>query len=243
MRDRMNAMGLALVHWRRLPARRAAGLVMALAIGAAIGAGGTVPALTADDAEPGRALFTEKHCARCHVPRGAQAAGPSIELLRRPDAPGPALEVLRRPQGQMELAGRLWNHLPGMVAALGQNGFKWPTIAEREMADLMTFLQAKAGRDPAPDFRKGQLIVLRKGCLKCHSLRREGGRVKPDLADHRKDYESAAAWAATMWKHTPAMSVMSSSMGLPYPRFVDDEMAQLVGFLRQSGDMAPPSSR
>ena len=220
----------ALVRWRPVPVRSAPGVLMALAFSAAICAGWPTPALAVGDAEAGRALFTEKQCARCHVPRGLQA-------------PGPPFELLQRPQGEMELAGRLWNHLPGMVAALGQTGFQWPSIGEREMADLMTFLQAKAGRDPAPDFRKGQLLILRKGCLKCHSLRREGGRVKPDLADHRKDYESAAAWAATMWKHTPAMSAMSSRMGLPYPRFADDEMAQLVGFLRRSAEMAAPPSR
>jgi cytochrome c553 len=206
-------------------------MLIILAIGAVVCGGWPAQlALAAGDAAAGRTLFTEKQCARCHVPRGFQA-------------PGPPLELLQRPQGEMELAGRLWNHLPGMAAALGQGGFEWPAISERDMANLMAFLQAQKGRDPAPDFRRGQLLVLRKGCLKCHSLRGEGGRVKPDLADQRKDYESAAAWAAAMWKHTPAMASMSASMGLQYPRFSDDEMAQLVGFLRRSGEMAPPPKR
>jgi hypothetical protein len=36
---------------------------------------------------------------------------------------------------------------------------------------------------------------------------------------------------------------MSATMGLQYPRFADDDMAQLVGFLRRSADMAPPPKR
>ena len=173
------------------------------------------------DPEMGRVVFIEKQCARCHLPRGERGVGP-------------ALDVLRRPQGEMELAGRLWNHVPAMAAALDQNGFAWPPISSREMGDLMAYLRAEASRDPAPDLYKGQVALLRKGCLKCHSLRREGGRVEPDLAARRADYESAAAWAATMWTHTPRMAAMASERAVPYPRFSGDEMGNLLGFLRSA---------
>src|SRR3972149_4670805 len=65
------------------------------------------------DAEAGRALFAAKQCGRCHRPPGE----PGI---------GPALDVLRRPQGEMELAGRLWNHVPAMAASLAPDGFDGP---------------------------------------------------------------------------------------------------------------------
>ena len=147
---------------------------------------------------------------------------------------GPALEEIRRAQGEMELAGRLWNHVPGMAAVLTENGFEWPRISTREMGDLMAYLQADAARDPVPELDKGQVTLLRKGCLKCHSLRREGGRIEPDLAERRSDYESAAAWAATMWTHTPRMAAMASRRGVPYPRFSGEEMGNLLGFLRSA---------
>jgi len=181
------------------------------------------------DAEAGRALFAAKQCGRCHRPPGE----PGI---------GPALDVLRRPQGEMELAGRLWNHVPAMAASLAQDGFEWPRIGAGEMADLMAYLLGDAARDPAPDLFKGQVTLLRKGCLKCHSLRREGGPVKPDLAERRADYESAAAWAATMWTHTPRMAAMARQQGLSYPRFVGDEMANLIGLLRSASRTAPQGS-
>lgn len=173
------------------------------------------------DPSAGQAVFTAKRCVRCHRPRGEPAAGP-------------ALESLRRPQGEMELAGRLWNHVPGMFSTLAHEGRVWPEISVTEMADLMAYLQADAVRDPAPDLFKGQLMLLRKGCLKCHSLRREGGRIEPDLADQRADYDSAAAWATAMWKHIPGMAAMARRLGVPYPRFAGDEMGNLLGFLRSA---------
>lgn len=175
----------------------------------------------AGDAEAGRAVFASKHCGRCHAARGEPGAGPPLEQVRRR-------------QGEVELAGRLWNHVPGMFAHLTREGLEWPRISPAEMADLMAYLQAAPDLDPTPDPYRGQVTLLRKGCLKCHSLRREGGRVQPDLADRRADYESAAAWAATMWTHTPRMAAMAAGRGISYPRFSGDEMVHLLGFLRMA---------
>lgn len=200
-------------------------LVAMLAIGAgacaaSLGHAGSAVG-QAGEFDTGRMVFAEKQCARCHLPRNEKGLGP-------------ALEDLRRPQGEMELAGRLWNHVPGMAAALARNGFDWPRISVAEMAELMAYLQADAARDPAPDLSKGQVTLIRKGCLKCHGLRREGGRIEPDLAERRADYESAPAWAAAMWTHTPRMAAMASRLGVPYPRFSGEEMGNLLGFLRSA---------
>jgi cytochrome c2 len=208
--------------WRRT-------LLLAGASACAVVLAGGGPAVAdPGDQDKGRAVFSDKQCARCHTPQGASGAGP-----------GPALEALRRPQGEMELAGRLWNHVPGMLAALAEGGTPWPRIGAGEMADLMAYLQADPARDPAPDVLKGHLVLLRKGCLKCHRLGREGGRVQPDLAEPRADYESAAAWATAMWAHTPAMAAMAARRGIPYPRFSGDEMGNLVGFLKHTAGAIP----
>lgn len=209
--------------------RRARTLV-ALLLGAGLcappGAGAQSPAEPPGDAGRGRAVFADKQCARCHLPRG------------RPGV-GPALEELRRPQGAFELAGRLWNHVPAMFAALQWEGVPWPRIRGEEMADLMAYLQATPTRDPPPDPLKGQVALVRKECLKCHSLRGEGGRIGPDMATRRADYASAAAWAATMWTHTPRMAAVAAERGVLYPRFSGDEMGNLVGFLRSNTGVSP----
>jgi cytochrome c551/c552 len=178
------------------------------------------------ETDRGRALFAAKGCDRCHVPGGGTGVGPS-------------LEELRRPQGSLELAGRLWNHVPAMWATLRQQGARWPALSAADMRDLMAYLNAEPARDPAPDAGKGQVVLVRKGCLKCHSLRREGGGIRPDLSAWRADYDSPAAWASTMWTHTPRMFSETNRQNVPYPRFAPDEMVNLLGFLRQSAAPAP----
>jgi cytochrome c2 len=186
-------------------------------LGAAAGAGAEPPG----DAARGREAFTAKECARCHVPRGQPGVGP-------------ALEQLRRPQGAFALAGRLWNHAPAMFTVLRSGNLPWPQISAPEMADLMTYLEADPAADPPPDLPRGQVTLLRKGCLKCHSLRGDGARLAPDLSARRAAYDSAVTWAATMWTHTPAMAAKAMELGMLYPRFADDEMLNLVAFLKSS---------
>jgi cytochrome c2 len=194
----------------------------ALGVGAALVWGGGLAAQAPGDAERGRRLFETKQCARCHVPREARGVGPP-------------LETLRRPQGAYELAGRLWNHAPAMMTVLSAEGMRWPDIPVAEMGDLMAYLGADAARDPVPDPQKGQRLLIGKSCLKCHRYAGEGARVAGDLAEHRDDYAPAARWAATTWAHAPRIAAKALERGILYPRFNDDEMTHLVGFLR-SGD-------
>jgi cytochrome c2 len=199
--------------------------VAVLAIGTALACGAAeVDAQPPGDAARGRHVFESKQCVRCHGPREARGVGPP-------------LETLRRPQGAYELAGRLWNHAPTMLTVLTAEGMKWPDIPPSEMADLMAYLGADPARDPPPDLRKGQGLLVSKNCLKCHSFRREGARIAHDLAERRDDYAPAARWAATTWTHAPRIAAKALERGVLYPRFNDDEMAHLIAFLR-SGDGA-----
>lgn len=171
------------------------------------------------DAERGRLVFEGKQCARCHVPRGGAGAGP-------------ALEDLRRPQGAFELAGRLWNHAPAMFALLQKERIEWPEIAPAEMTDLMRYLGADPGRDGRADVMQGQTLLVRKGCLKCHSLKGEGARIGPELTERRALFDSAALWAARMWTHSPRMAVTAAERGILFPRFSGEELGHLIAFLK-----------
>ncbi|MBI2490971.1 MAG: c-type cytochrome [Candidatus Rokubacteria bacterium] len=203
----------------RANALRTVGLVAALCT-TALGPGAAAQA--PGDAARGQRVFAAKHCARCHVPRGQPGVGP-------------ALEALRRPQGAYELAGRLWNHAPAMFTVLTQEGIGWPQIGEGEMADLMAYLQADPARDPAPDLSRGQVMLIQKGCLKCHGWKGEGARAAPELSERRGSFAPAARWGATLWSHTPRMAAVAIQRGVLYPRFAGDEMGNLLGFLRGGG--------
>lgn len=172
-----------------------------------------------ENMERGRVVFTSKKCSRCHAPRGQQGVGP-------------ALEELQRRQGILELTGRLWNHAPAMFEMLKREGLEWSQITVDEMADLMVYLQASPVWDPMPNLFAGQVILVRKGCLKCHRLRGEGGSVGTELTKYHGGYESPIVWAATVWNHSPRMAGHAERMGILYPRFTGEEMVNLFGFLR-----------
>jgi mono/diheme cytochrome c family protein len=174
----------------------------------------------ADDAGRGRAVFEARACVRCHQPR------------EQGRATGPALEEIQRPQGLLELAGRLWNHAPAMFAAVGKEGLAWPDLSEEQMRDLATYLQAAPGRDAPPDVGRGHIVLVSKGCLKCHRLRGEGGSGATDLAAFPDRYQSPVAWATRIWGHAPRMAAVAARLGVAYPRFGGDEMANLFAFLR-----------
>lgn len=196
------------------------GLWLAL-VPARIGTRGDAAAESPGDAQRGQVVFAAKQCVRCHALRGQ----PSV---------GPVIEELRRPQGAYELAGRFWNHAPAMFTTLRSEGVVWPELSAAEMTDLMVYLQADPSRDPAPDLFQGHILLVRKGCLKCHRYRGEGGRISEDLSQPNPGYQSPVAWAGAVWKHAPRMAEEARRMGVPYPRFTGEEMGNLVGLLRST---------
>jgi len=202
----------------RLPGPLLLGRALALA-GSSAGTG--MAAEAPGDAERGRAVFAAKQCVRCHASRGQ----PSV---------GPVIEEVRRRQGAYELAGRFWNHAPAMFTSLRREGIEWPEISLAEMADLMAYLQADASRDQAPDVFQGQILLVRKGCLKCHRYRGEGGKIAEELTQYHPGYQSPVAWAGAVWKHAPRMAEEARRMGVSYPRFTGEEMGNLVGLLRST---------
>jgi cytochrome c2 len=200
-------------------------LAAILLVGGALAVAGPTAAELRGDDERGRALFTSKECVRCHKPRGERALGPP-------------LEELRRRQGMLELAGRLWNHAPAMLGVLEWQKLEWPRISAPEMADLMVYLQADPTRDPAPNLSAGQATLVRKGCLKCHRLRGEGGTLGIELTTYPGGYDSPVAWATGIWDHSPRMARQAAQIGVLYPRFTGEEMTNLFGFLES---VAAPS--
>jgi cytochrome c551/c552 len=204
------------IHGRPGPFLLGMALVLA-GMGARIGAA----ADASGDPQLGQAVFAAKQCVRCHAARGQSSVGPVIEELRRP-------------QGAYELAGRFWNHAPAMFTSLRRDGVAWPEIEPAEMADLMAYLQADPSRDPAPDLFRGHVLLVRKGCLKCHRYRGEGGKISEELTQYNPGYQSPVAWAGAVWKHAPRMAEEARRMGVPYPRFTGEEMGNLVGLLRST---------
>jgi len=175
------------------------------------------------DREQGRRLFEEKGCIQCHSPPG------------KPKEVGPSLAALQRRQGLLQLAGRLWNHAPAMQEEFAKRGKTWPTLSTKEVANLAVFLLVRPGADPPGSEARGQVLLLKKGCLKCHAFFGEGAGVGPDLS-RSAALESPLDWATGVWDHAPKMRAKAEQLGTEYPHFEADEMVDLVAFLKASAD-------
>ncbi len=175
--------------------------------------------------EVGRRLFTEKKCVVCHQAGGTGGvAGPNLDFLKQFGSP-------------ILIAADLWNHGPAMADAMRAKGIARPTFRDAELRDLISYLKATSQtRSEEPLYvlpgraDEGRRLFRDKGCILCHSVGGEGGRVGPDLAE-RGLHGSLTQFAAAMWNKAPAMMKEMKARSISVPRLQASEMADLVAYL------------
>jgi cytochrome c2 len=184
--------------------------------------------------ETGRRLFTEKKCIVCHQTGGTGGVvGPNLDFLRQFGSP-------------ILIAADLWNHGPAMAEAMRAKGIVRPTFRDAELRDLIAYLKAASQSHPEGPLYvlpgradEGQLLFRDKGCILCHSVGGEGGRVGPDLAE-RGLHWSLTQFAAAMWNKAPAMMKEMKARAISVPRLQAREMADLVAYLYAVRYLAEP---
>jgi cytochrome c551/c552 len=77
---------------------------------------------------------------------------------------------------------------------------------------------------------KGRMVFEQKGCITCHAIKGEGGKVGPDLG-REKFYGSFLQLAGIMWNHSPEMLRRMRVLDLPFPDFSQGEMVDLIAYL------------
>ncbi|MFI5365107.1 MAG: c-type cytochrome [Candidatus Binatia bacterium] len=167
----------------------------------------------------GRMLFQQKRCIECHAIAGS---GGTI---------GPDLGLRRPMRHVSEVAGALWNHGPIMWAKMKDRHIAFPYLSDRDMSDLLAYLYFVQYVGGGGDAQKGAAVFRDKHCAQCHAAAGAGPKKGPDLAAS-KALASPADWAAAMWNHAPAVDQALRETQAPWPRFDDDEMRDLVVFLR-----------
>jgi len=192
-------------------------------IGAFIrGAAQTAAPLEAGSPRAGKTLFQEKGCIKCHAIAGR---GGTI---------GPDLGRRGTTQQVSQKVGALWNHGPPMWAKMKELGIPFPRFTDRDMSDLLAYLYFVEYMGESGNAAKGGKLFDEKSCAHCHGA--GGGRkVGPDLATSDA-IRSPVQWASAMWNHAPAMADKLREMQLAWPRFEDDEMRDLVEFLRSRSE-------
>jgi mono/diheme cytochrome c family protein len=171
-------------------------------------------------ADEGGRLFTQKGCVDCHSVGGAA------------DPAKPSLAERALHMNLTEFAAAMWNKAPRMQQAMQSRlGGVVSQLQPQEMADIVGFLYAARYFRQAGDPRKGVIVTANKGCLHCHGLYGERGKVASDL--------TRAAWIETstgvlsaLWNHTFIADPRRERERTPWPLFRGEEMADLVAYLR-----------
>ena len=188
------------------------------------------------DADRGKDVFRAQNCIVCH----------SIGGERGKSAPDLGQGV-GRGFSPYVLAGLLWNHAPLMWAAMERKGIAKPELSEQQAADLFVYFFAAALFRAARRRQARREGFSGKRCAECHGIGfalREG--IQPVAA--WRSLADPIALAQQMWNHSREMIPALDRMGIPYPRFSAQEMADLLVYLRSTqapgpaGDFSPGSA-
>jgi len=173
----------------------------------------------------GKKLLQSKGCIKCHKFGGLGGdVGPDISQIKEYMSP-------------LLLVEALWNHGPQLQEVFEQRKIKRPEFVDNEIVDLAVAIRSYMSPNKVPveafslgDARKGETVVINKGCTSCHSIRGIGGKVGPDFMDLNLDY-SLTQIAGQMWNHGPKMWELMKNKGIAVPTFAKGEMADLIAYL------------
>jgi len=173
----------------------------------------------------GKLLFKEKECIKCH------------SIVGEGEDIGPSLDKTKYYVSPISMAQTMWNHGLEMNIKMKELSIGWPTFEGNEIVDIISYVQATSKVEVKERVyilpgspQEGKRLFSEKGCIRCHSIRGEGGNVGPELSK-RGLRRSATQIAGTMWNHGPNMWKKMKEIGIPRPKFSGKEMADLIAYL------------
>lgn len=174
------------------------------------------------DPQKGRQAYAQHGCPACHAIQGVGGtAGPD---LGRPPI---------RHETVTQIAGIMWNHAPEMRRMAQARGLPLEAFTGTEMLDLLTYLYSLHFLDQPGNTRRGERLFKTKGCAACHAPSGDRPSIGPPLAGLRA-FASPILWAEVMWNHGVRMEAKMKELGLAWPKFEDNEMVDLITYVRQA---------
>ncbi len=167
----------------------------------------------------GGRLFVEKRCVECHP------------LGRADDSVAPNLTERALHRSLTEFAAAMWNKAPKMMEAMKTRAVPVPHLKPEEMADIVAFLYSTRYFKQAGDPRNGVIVATNKGCLTCHGLYGERGKVAGDL-NAAPGVDTPAGVLSALWNHSFIAEGKLERETTSWPTFRGEEMADLVAYLR-----------
>jgi mono/diheme cytochrome c family protein len=163
----------------------------------------------------GMLAITSKGCITCHSIWGV---GGKL---------GPDLATAGEDQSFQQLASMFWNHTPRMVQLLKQKGREWPTLSEKEMADIISFIYYLKLLDRPGEAALGKRVFQGKHCDSCHSLKGDSLSLARFGA-----FVAPVNLAQAMWNAGQTMRQAQQARGIAMPLFQGRDMADLQAYIR-----------
>jgi cytochrome c2 len=173
----------------------------------------------------GERLFDEKGCARCH------SVGENEGKNKMP------LDDYGKYISPSFLVTGLWNHSSEILSEMKKIGLKQPEFIGQELTHLLAYIQG-AAENPDGEIvyaepgspKRGEDIFKQKKCNVCHAVWGEGGKYASDLGS-KKLQQTLTVISGKIWSHSSQMRQEMRRIGLAFPVFLPEEMADLISYL------------
>jgi cytochrome c2 len=112
-------------------------------------------------------------------------------------------------------------------------------LALLPLAMLLLPPDVRGGERSLPDPMEGSRLFVGKGCVVCHAVDGEGGKIGPDLGRISAG-RSLLGIAAVMWNHSPVMTERIKEVRAVRASLTAEEMANLFAFLAYTAYLDAP---
>jgi cytochrome c551/c552 len=176
-------------------------------------------------ASEGRAVIERAGCLNCHSLDGS-GGGSASDLAFR--------SIMYR-QAPAETAAEMWNHAPKMWKLLTAEGKEIPTLSRSDAEDVYAFFRSARYFDLRGEVIRGKEVFTDKGCAGCHQIgfASEAEGRGPHVSEWTTQFDTAA-WTSSLWNHARAMLREMEATGLGWPTISEQEMVDLLLYLRTS---------
>jgi len=174
-----------------------------------------------EDPARGSRLFVSKGCVRCHAFKGE---GGKV---------GPDFGRVDLGNTQLDMAAKLWNHIPSMNVGMEQARIIKPNLTGNEFTEISAYLYFLKFFDEPGDASRGRSIFNEKGCSACHPLSGKGKEGEPGL-DQFPQNISPVFLTQSIWNHGSVMIAHMVKLGMKWPLFEGTEMMDLMEYIKMN---------
>jgi cytochrome c len=177
--------------------------------------------LVPEDPAKGARLFVSKGCVKCHALKGEGGKiGPDFGRIDLGDT-------------QLDLAAKMWNHIPSMIVGMERVKVIKPNLTGKEFAEISAYLYFLKFFDEPGNPTRGRHIFNEKGCNLCHPLSGKGKEGELGLDEFPQNI-SPIFLSQVIWNHGPDMIAKMVKLGIKWPEFKGTEMMDLLEFIKMN---------